>query len=356
MTDNNENDIMKIMNSINKELKDEDSLIRLGGEKADVKTYSTGSIAIDDAIGVGGLPVGRIVEIFGPESSGKTTICLCAIASAQKEGKICAFIDAEHALDPKLAKGCGVDWDKLLFYQPNYGEKALYMAEKFLEKGVDIVVVDSVAALIPKQEYEGEIDGKDAPGAQGRMMSKGLRKLTGVISKCEGTLIFVNQIREKIGVMFGNPETTPGGRSLKFAATLRLEVKRIGSITAGKDVSVGNKLRVTIVKNKLAIPYKKAEVDLIFGKGVDNTKDIIEKAIEYGVVEKKGSTWHTYGDFKINGLDSFMSKMKEVGLMTEIEDKTRKVMVTVVKPSIVDTENKDDDDDNGDSGFDDDQN
>jgi len=340
--DKTKKDIKKIMDSMNKEFKEDDSKIRIGDEKVNVKTYTTGSIAVDDAIGVGGLPVGRIVEIYGPESSGKTTMTLCAIAAAQKEGKICAFIDAEHALDPQLAKGCGVVWDDLLFYQPNYGEKALLMAEKFLENGVDIIVIDSVAALIPRQEYEGEIDGKDAPGAQGRMMSKGLRKLTGVINKCEGTLIFVNQIREKIGVMFGNPETTPGGRSLKFSATLRIEVKRIASITQGKDNQIGNKLRVTIVKNKLAIPYKKAEVDLIFGKGVDNTKDLIQKAVEYGIVEKKGSTWYVYKDYKVNGAESFIEVMRENGLIEEIENKTREIMVTVTKPSIVPTEKEDD--------------
>lgn len=342
--------VKKILQNINKELKGEDSLVRMGDEKLYIETFSSGSIAIDDAIGVGGLPIGRIIEIYGPESCGKTTICLSSIASAQVDGKICAFIDAEHALDPKLAIGCGVCWNSLLFYQPNYGEKALMMVEKFLENGVDIVVVDSVAALIPKQEYEGEIDGKDAMGAQSRMMSKALRKLVGVINRTKGTVIFINQIREKIGVMFGSPETTPGGRALKFASTLRIEVKRTESILKNQK-SIGNKLRVTIVKNKLAIPYHKAQVDLIFGKGVDNTKDIFIKAVEYGIVEKKGSTWYVYNDIKVNGFESFIEKMKECDFISEINSKTRYAMINSVKP-LVDNIDENKDDDNG--GFDDD--
>ena len=703
--------IKKILQSMNKDLKDDDSLVRVGDDKFKVETFSSGSIAIDDAIGVGGLPVGRIIEMFGPESCGKTTISLSAIASAQVANRICAFIDAEHALDPKLAVGCGVDWNSLLFYQPNYGEKALMMVEKFLENGVDVVVVDSVAALIPKQEFEGEIDGKDAIGAQSRMMSKALRKLVGVINRTEGTVIFINQIREKIGTMFGclhadnlinfvngesktikeivdnkiegevwsyddekgfikskiidwhyngdvidrhdylsinikgpgnkngrmnitvtpdhevltengfikaenlsigdklvtkqptlmsgtygkflcgiicgdshitnssgylnshlvirdnidkeyalwkvkmlsqhanmefkeynyngmivytsnshseltqlkekypnrdpdllfdnfswlgfavwimddacynkgryvlsikrfkgdfnkideiskklddiglwhhksyggsiifdkdvsdkisnhisnyipicmrhklpgkyalnnqysinldyedgysvyypeimsireasgkqmknkskydisidndchnymtggqhngvivhnSPETTPGGRALKFASTLRIEVKRTESILKNGK-SIGNKLRVTIVKNKLAIPYHKAEVDLIFGKGVDNTKDIFLKAVEYGIVEKKGSTWHSYNDIKINGFSAFIEKMEEVNLIKEIDAKTRKAMIEFVKPLVsiaADEDSEDSEDDSVDnSGFDKDQ-
>jgi recombination protein RecA len=341
-------EILDMMKSINKEVGTEDTRIVLGDEKVNVDAISTGSIAIDDAIGIGGFPRGRIVEIFGPESCGKTTTTLCTIAAAQARGEVCAFIDAEHALDPKLAEGVGVNWNDLLFVQPNYGEQALTFAEKLILSGkVSIIVVDSVAALIPKQEYEGEIDGKEAPGAMARMMAKGIRKLTGAINKSNCVLIFINQIREKIGVMFGSNELTPGGRALKFAASIRMEVKRTESITAGKDNIIGNKVRVTLVKNKVAVPYKKVIVDLIYGKGIDNTSDIIDKAVSYEIVNKKGSTWHQYKDHNVNGKSAFIEKMKEEGLLDEIEKETRKMMVSSVDlTTTLDYEEDDEEDEN----------
>lgn len=347
-----------IINQVNKQVestgdkenKDCTTLIKTGDDKANVEAISTGSIAIDDAIGIGGFPLGRIIEVYGPEASGKTTLTLNTIANAQKDGKACAFIDAEHALDPKLAIGCGVNWEELLFVQPNYGEQALSFAEKLIQTGkVSVIVVDSVAALIPKQEFTGEIDGKEAPGAQARMMAKGLRKLTGAINKSKCVVIFVNQVREKIGNIFGNPEHTPGGRSLKFSASIRLEARRTESINDGKKNIIGNKLKVTLVKNKVAPPYAKAFVDLIYGKGVDNSKDIIEKAVEYGVVNKKGSSWYSYGDVRSNGAPKFLEDVKESGLFDEIENKTREAMTSEIKPVVspeLNDDNDDDDDDN----------
>lgn len=342
-----------IIKTVNKEvssgspsdLKDDVTLIKTGDDRIYVDAITTGSIAIDNAIGIGGFPRGRIIEVFGPEASGKTTLTLNTIAAAQANGEVCAFIDAEHALDPKLAIGCGVCWDDLLFVQPNYGEQALSFAEKLILTGkVSVIVIDSVAALIPKQEYIGEIDGKDAPGAQARMMAKGLRKLTGAINKSKCIVIFVNQVREKIGVMFGSHEMTPGGRALKFSCSIRLEAKRIESLRSGKDNVIGNKLRVTVVKNKVAPPYAKAIVDLIYGKGVDNSKDIVDLAVEHGVVKKKGGSWYSYKDIKSNGIDKFLQDIKEDGVFDEIDSETRKLMITIVKPVIVDQEDEEDED------------
>ena len=348
-------ELSKIISEVNRAVrassdnKDDASEIKMGDDKTYVEAISTGSIAIDEAIGIGGFPLGRIIEVYGPEASGKTTLTLNTIAEAQRDGKVCAFIDAEHALDPKLAVGCGVNWPKLLFVQPNYGEQALSFAEKLVGSGkVSVVVIDSVAALIPKQEYFGEIDGKEAPGAQARMMAKGLRKLTGAINKSKCVVIFVNQIREKIGVMYGSPEQTPGGRALKFSASIRMEARRTESITEGKRV-IGNKLKVTIVKNKVAPPYAQAIVDLIYGKGVDNSKDIIDLAVKYGVVTKNGSTWYVYNDTRVNGAANFLSEIKQNGLFEEIEVKTREAMNSTVVPVIPDEEVVDDDD----TGFDD---
>ena len=354
---NDRKEIDAILKQVNKEVKaaakdtgeDAESIIVAGNDKISVESITTGSIAVDNAIGIGGYPKGRIIEVYGPEASGKTTFTLNTIAAAQNRGELCAFIDAEHALDPKLAEGCGVNWGDLLFVQPNYGEQALTFAEKLINTGkVSVVIIDSVAAMIPKQEYTGEIDGKEAPGAQARMMAKGLRKLTSAINKSKCIVIFINQIREKIGVMFGNPEQTPGGRALKFSCSIRIEVRRTESITSGKDNIVGNKLRVKIVKNKVAPPYKQALVDLIYGKGIDNTKDILEMAVQYGVVNKKGSGYFQYNDdVKANGMNNFMEKVAEFDVFDEIETKTREAMSSDIKPTVEIPDEEEDE-----SGFD----
>lgn len=340
-------EIEKLVNSINSECKDE-TLIRVGDVISHVEVLSSGSIAIDRAIGVGGFPLGRLVEIFGPEACGKTTITLNAIAEAQKAGKRCVFLDAEHALSPQLACGCGVDWDELLFAQPKYGEQAFTVAEKLISSGkIHMLVVDSVAALIPKAELEGEMDDQQM-AAQARMMGKGIRKLVSAINKNKCVVIFINQIREKVGVIYGNKETTPGGRALKFQASLRLEVKRTESITENKEI-IGNKVRVKVVKNKVAPPYKAALVELIYGKGVDNTKDIINVATEYGIVEKRSSHYKYADDDNVkgNGMENFIQSAKEQDKLKEIENKTRMAMESApVKPTIIEEE-EDDFDDNG---------
>ena len=275
------------------------SIMRMGADHVSISenVISTGCLSLDVALGVGGVPKGRIIEVFGPESSGKTTLALHIVAEAQKTGGYAAFIDAEHAMDPEYAKNLGVNLDELLVSQPDSGEQSLEIAETLVRSGaLDIIVVDSVAALVPRAELEGEM-GDSHMGLQARLMSQALRKLTGTVSRSNTTVLFVNQIREKIGVMFGNPETTPGGRALKFYSSVRMDIRRITSLKEGSDI-VGNRTRVKIVKNKVAPPFKSTEFDIMYGKGISREGDIIDLAIKGDIVEKTGA-WFSYGDMKI---------------------------------------------------------
>ncbi len=300
------------------------SIMRLGQrETVEADVVSTGSLGLDIALGVGGLPRGRIVEIYGPEASGKTTLALHAIAEAQKRGGVCAFIDAEHALDPIYSRKLGVDVDSLLISQPDAGEQALEIADTLVRSGaVDVLVVDSVAALVPRAELEGEM-GDTHVGLQARLMSQALRKLTASVSRSRTTIIFINQIRMKIGVMFGNPETTTGGNALKFYSSVRLEIRRIGAIK-DRDEVVGNQTRVKVVKNKLAPPFRMVEFDIMYGEGISKTGELLDLGIKAGVVEKSGS-WFSYGSERIGqGRENAKTYLREHPEMaSEIEAKVR---------------------------------
>jgi len=301
------------------------AIMRLGegGPVKGIEVISSGSLALDIALGIGGYPRGRVMEIFGPESSGKTTLALHAVAEAQKTGGIAAFVDAEHALDVSYAKKLGVNIEDLLVSQPDTGEQALEITEVLVRSGaVDIVVVDSVAALVPRAEIEGEM-GDSHVGLQARLMSQALRKLTATISKSRTLVIFINQIRMKIGVMFGNPETTTGGNALKFYSSLRLDVRRVGALKEG-DQSVGNRTRVTVVKNKVAPPFRKAEFDILYNEGVSRVGDVLDLSVEKDLVDKRGS-WYVYGETRIGqGRENARTFLKEnVDILTELETKVR---------------------------------
>jgi recombination protein RecA len=309
------------------------SILRLGSKDAivPVSVISTGSISLDAALGVGGVPRGRVIEIFGPESSGKTTIALQVIAEAQKKGGIAAFIDVEHALDPAYARKLGVDIDNLLVSQPDYGEQALEITNTLTASGqIDVLVVDSVAALVPKAELEGEM-GDSHMGLQARLMSQALRKLTGVVSRSRTCLIFINQIREKIGVMFGNPETTTGGRALKFYASVRLDIRRIAAIKDGEAV-VGNRTKVKVVKNKVASPFREAEFDIIYGEGISREGDLLDLGVAQNIVEKSGS-WFSYKGERIGqGRENARQFLKDNADIRQGLDTELRKTLGLVKP------------------------
>ncbi len=301
------------------------AVMKLGdsGKDAGLEVVSTGSLSLDAALGVGGVPKGRVIEIYGPESSGKTTLALHVIAEAQKAGGIAGFIDAEHALDPVYAKNIGVDIDNLYISQPDNGEQALEIADTMVRSGaIDVIVIDSVAALVPKKEIEGEM-GDSVVGLQARLMSQALRKLTGVIAKSNCVVIFINQLREKIGVMFGNPETTTGGRALKFYASVRMDVRRTESLKQGTEV-VGNHVKVKVVKNKVAPPFKEAEFDIMFGKGISREGDLLDLAVKYELIDKSGA-WFAYNGDKIGqgreNAKQYLADRPEV--LNEIDHKLR---------------------------------
>ena len=305
------------------------SIMRLGEDRSmDVETISTGSLSLDIALGAGGLPMGRIVEIYGPESSGKTTLTLQVIAAAQREGKTCAFIDAEHALDPIYAKKLGVDIDNLLCSQPDTGEQALEICDALTRSGaVDVIIVDSVAALTPKAEIEGEI-GDSHMGLAARMMSQAMRKLAGNLKNANTLLIFINQIRMKIGVMFGNPETTTGGNALKFYASVRLDIRRIGAIKDG-DVVVGSETRVKVVKNKIAAPFKQAEFQIMYGEGININGELVDLGVKHKLIEKAGA-WYSYNGEKIGqGKSNASNFLKEnPKIASEIDKKLREMLLS----------------------------
>ncbi|MGC9369714.1 MAG: recombinase RecA [Paracoccaceae bacterium] len=301
------------------------SIMKLGADNpvAEIEATSTGSLGLDIALGIGGLPKGRIIEIYGPESSGKTTLTLHCVAEEQKKGGVCAFVDAEHALDPQYARKLGVDLDELLISQPDTGEQALEITDTLVRSGaVSMVVVDSVAALTPKSELEGDM-GDSSVGVQARLMSQAMRKLTGSIARSNCMVIFINQIRMKIGVMFGSPETTTGGNALKFYSSVRLDIRRIGSIK-DRDEVVGNATRVKVVKNKVAPPFKQVEFDIMYGEGISKTGELLDLGVKAGVVEKSGA-WYSYGDERIGqGRENAKTFLKEHGdIALEIEDKIR---------------------------------
>ncbi len=312
------------------------SVMRLGSREAvvPIAVISTGSISFDAALGVGGVPRGRVIEIFGPESSGKTTIALQIIAEAQRAGGLAAFVDAEHALDPAYAKKLGVDIDNLLISQPDYGEQALEIVEALVRSGaIDVLVVDSVAALVPKAELDGEM-GDSHMGLQARLMSQALRKLTGTVSKSRTCLIFINQIREKIGVMFGNPETTTGGKALKFYSSMRIDIRRIGAVKEG-DVVVGSRTKVKIVKNKVAAPFRDAEFDILYGEGISREGDALDLAVTHGIVDKSGA-WYSFQGERIGqgreNVRGFLKENKDVFARVDAELRKKMGIAAVALP------------------------
>lgn len=305
------------------------SLMKLGDseESLDIGYISSGSLLLDEALGIGGYPKGRVIEIYGPESSGKTTLALHAIAESQKAGGIAAFIDAEHAMDPSYAKKLGVNIDELWISQPDSGEQALEIAESLVRSGaVDVIVVDSVAALTPQAEIDGDM-GDSHMGLQARLMSQALRKLTGLLSKSNTTIIFINQIRMKIGVMFGNPETTTGGNALKFYASVRIEVRKIESLSKGADDIIGNRIRIKVVKNKVSPPFKKVELDLMFGEGISYISSVLDAALKYEMLEKSGS-WYSYNGEKIGqGREKTLDFLKDnPDIVADLDVKLRALM------------------------------
>ena len=311
------------------------SVMKLGSEeRAPIESIPTGSIALDVALGIGGLPKGRIVEVYGPESSGKTTIALHAIASAQRAGGVAAFIDAEHALDPEYAKKLGVNIDELLVSQPDTGEQALEIADMLIRSGsIDVIVIDSVAALVPRAEIEGEM-GDAHVGLQARLMSQALRKLTGALSQTKTTAIFINQLREKIGVFFGSPETTAGGKALKFYASVRLDIRRIETLKDGQE-SVGNRTRVKVVKNKLAAPFRQAEFDILFGEGISREGSLIDFGVEQDIVKKSGA-WYTYeGEQLGQGKENSRKYLKENPAVADTIEQKIKIKLGVGVPRAV---------------------
>lgn len=303
------------------------TIMRLGEEaRSNVPSISTGSIMVDYALGIGGVPRGRVTEIYGPEASGKTTLALHVIAEAQKEGGYAAFVDAEHAFDPRYAKNLGINTDELLVSQPDSGEQALEITETLIRSAaLDVIVVDSVAALVPRAELEGEM-GDSHMGLQARLMSQAMRKITGIINKTRTAVIFINQIREKIGVMFGNPETTSGGRALKFYSSVRMDIRRVGSLKQGDDV-VGNRTKVKVVKNKVAPPFKQVEFNIMYGKGISRMAEILDMAVEFDIIEKRGS-WYRYGGEPIGqGTDNAIEFLESDPELTDkIEKQVRAEM------------------------------
>ncbi|WP_422037993.1 recombinase RecA [Roseibium sp.] len=318
------------------------SIMRMGqGQAVEIQAVSTGSLGLDIALGIGGLPRGRIVEIYGPESSGKTTLALHTVAEAQKDGGICAFVDAEHALDPVYARKLGVDIDNLLISQPDAGEQALEIADTLVRSGaIDVLVIDSVAALTPKAELEGEM-GDSLPGMQARLMSQALRKLTASISKSNTMVIFINQIRMKIGVMFGSPETTTGGNALKFYASVRLDIRRIGSIK-DRDEVVGNQTRVKVVKNKLAPPFRQVEFDIVYGEGVSKMGELIDLGVKGNVVEKSGS-WFSYNSQRLGqGRENAKQFLKENSEIADEIELAIRQNAGLIAEAIIDPEGSED--------------